>query len=148
MFINRLFDSNFYHFRDINFTGASSGTTNTATNTTSADQQGATVNTTDSTNPTAPATGNPMNISNAYNIFQNLVQLMNMLNGLGGADGSRPRMGGAVPGQPQLPPKERFESQLQQLESMGYTTRERNILALVQKTGSVEAAIQILIYEP
>ena len=75
---------------------------------------------------------------------------MNMLSAFGGTgQGGLGGLGGLGAGaQSQQPPEERFASQLQQLESMGFTNRERNIRALVQSFGNVEAAIEIILSGP
>jgi len=51
----------------------------------------------------------------------------------------------AAPTTPQQPPEERFASQLQQLEAMGFVDKEKNIRALLSTGGEVNAAIDRLI---
>ena len=43
------------------------------------------------------------------------------------------------------PPEQRFASQLEQLESMGFTDRASNIRALVATNGNVNAAVERLL---
>ena len=52
---------------------------------------------------------------------------------------------GAANTAPQQPPEERFASQLQQLEAMGFVDKEKNIRALLSTGGEVNAAIDRLI---
>lgn len=73
-------------------------------------------------------------------MFANMNQIMSMLGALGGG-----AQGGQGAGQPLQPPEERFAVQLQQLETMGFTNRERNIRALQQTFGNVDAAIEIIL---
>eukprot|EP00048_Salpingoeca_helianthica_P002337 m.56563 g.56563 ORF g.56563 m.56563 type:complete len:71 (+) comp12041_c0_seq1:606-818(+) len=50
-------------------------------------------------------------------------------------------MSGAAPGAPVLPPRERFASQLRQLQDMGFADEELNIQILEQTNGNVDAAL-------
>nr|CAB3267468.1 ubiquilin-1 [Phallusia mammillata] len=59
------------------------------------------------------------------------------------ATGGTPTGTGAT--QPQGPPEARFQSQLEQLTSMGFINREANIQALVVTNGNVNAAIDWLL---
>lgn len=51
----------------------------------------------------------------------------------------------APPAAPSRSPEVRFESQLQQLEGMGFTDREANIRALIASNGNVNAAVERLL---
>lgn len=51
----------------------------------------------------------------------------------------------APPSAPSRSPEVRFESQLQQLEGMGFTDREANIRALIASNGNVNAAVERLL---
>ena len=58
-------------------------------------------------------------------------------------------MGGQQPGQqsqaqgdPNLPPRERYASQLTQMRDMGFTNEELNLQVLQQANGNVELAIE------
>jgi len=46
---------------------------------------------------------------------------------------------------PNLPPEERFESQLKELDEMGFTNKEVNIRALIQTRGNVNSAITLIL---
>jgi len=46
---------------------------------------------------------------------------------------------------PNLPPEERFESQLKELESMGFSNKEVNIRALIQTRGNVTSAVTLIL---
>jgi len=46
---------------------------------------------------------------------------------------------------PQVPPEERFASQLEQLAGMGFVDRQANIQALVATMGDVNAAVERLL---
>lgn len=52
------------------------------------------------------------------------------------------------PPMPQLDPAQRFATQLQQLRDMGFTDQERNIQALQQTGGNVNAAVERLLSGP
>lgn len=43
------------------------------------------------------------------------------------------------------PPEERFRSQLEQLNAMGFTDRQSNINALIETMGDVNAAVERLL---
>jgi len=49
------------------------------------------------------------------------------------------------PQQPQVPPEQRFQIQLEQLSTMGFHDRAANIQALLSSGGDVNAAIERLI---
>uniref|UniRef100_A0AC34FGE2 Ubiquilin n=1 Tax=Panagrolaimus sp. ES5 TaxID=591445 RepID=A0AC34FGE2_9BILA len=101
------------------------GTTSTATS------QNTTTNTaTDAAAGTGTAAGaNPMMNP----------QLLSMLGALSG----NPAFGGA--GATNIPPEERYRSQLDQLVSMGFSNRDANIRALQDTNGDVNAAIDRLL---
>ncbi|OAP08006.1 hypothetical protein AXX17_AT2G12340 [Arabidopsis thaliana] len=64
--------------------------------------------------------------------------LMNMFGslGAGGLSGTN---------QPNVPPEERFATQLQQLQEMGFYDRAENIRALLATNGNVNAAVERLL---
>ena len=75
------------------------------------------------------------------------LDFLNMFGGIG-FDGGAPTIGtgGQQAQQPQqLPPEERFRTQLEQLNDMGFTDRQRNIVALTATNGNVNAAIERLL---
>jgi len=57
------------------------------------------------------------------------------------------RMMGMMAGgaNPNLPPEERYSSQLEQLTSMGFMNREANIQALTATFGDINAAVERLL---
>jgi len=64
--------------------------------------------------------------------------------GSAGAQGSTPASSAAPPA-PSRSPEVRFESQLQQLNAMGFTDTEANIRALTATNGNVNAAVERLL---
>lgn len=60
--------------------------------------------------------------------------------GLGGLGG----LGGAG-GNPSQPPEERFKSQLEQLQAMGFVNKEVNLKILQETGGNVEIAVERLL---
>ena len=68
-------------------------------------------------------------------------QLMNMLSSLSG----NPAFGGGAGLGANIPPEERYRSQLDQLVGMGFSNREANIRALQDTNGDVNAAIDRLL---
>lgn len=64
--------------------------------------------------------------------------------GGGSALGGQGSGGGAAPGDSR-PPEERFSSQLQSLQDMGFVDGQANLRALLISGGSVEGAINILL---
>jgi ubiquilin len=100
--------------------------------TTSATSQNTTSTATDSaagTGTTGAAAANPL---------LNNPQLLSMLSSLSG----NPAFGGAGAN---IPPEERYRSQLDQLVGMGFSNREANIRALQDTNGDVNAAIDRLL---
>lgn len=71
-------------------------------------------------------------------MMQQLQQMQQMTGGapFGGAGG------GAATSQPQVPPEERYQVQLEQLANMGFSDPARNIRALMASGGNVEGAIE------
>jgi ubiquilin len=65
--------------------------------------------------------------------------------GMGGGFGAPPP---AVPAGPIIPPEERFEVQLGQLQEMGFYDTTRNIRALMATGGNTQAAIEYLFSMP
>ncbi|CAL9072339.1 unnamed protein product [Musa textilis] len=63
--------------------------------------------------------------------------LMNMFGGLGS--------GAGVPSNPNVPPEERYATQLSQLQEMGFLDTQENIRALSATSGSVHAAVDWLL---
>ena len=72
--------------------------------------------------------------------------LASMLGGAGGAGGAA-GMGGFEPSAPQdnRPPEERYETQLRQLNDMGFFDFDRNVAALRRSGGSVQGALDSLL---
>jgi ubiquilin len=56
-----------------------------------------------------------------------------------------PNAGGNQGGDPNLPPAERYASQLQQMSDMGFTNQELNIQMLDASGGNVQIAIERLL---
>merc|ERR1712048_1455022 len=81
-------------------------------------------------NREAPALARAMGIPEAAGGFGGLG------GGLGGAS-ARP----AAPAADTRPPEERFATQLQQLEQMGFTNKQNNIAALIATNGELNAAV-------
>ncbi|GAA5961015.1 hypothetical protein JCM3765_006503 [Sporobolomyces pararoseus] len=81
-----------------------------------------------------------------------LQQLQNMFGGAGGMGGMGGMGGfggaGNTSGAPQVPPEERFATQLEQMQAMGFTDASRNVRALLAAGGNVEAAISYLFDNP
>lgn len=104
----------------------------------------------DGSNPTVPNASPPVNSNNSTNAGQTrtgdptagLAQLMaQMLTGqVMGSGGT-----GFASGVPQVPPEERYRSQLEQLTAMGFMNREANIQALISTFGDVNAAVERLL---
>ncbi|KAM0919770.1 hypothetical protein ACQ4PT_007934 [Festuca glaucescens] len=69
----------------------------------------------------------------------NLNSLMSMFNGLGAGG----HLG--VPDVPNVPPEERFATQLAQLQEMGFFDTQENIRALTATSGNVHAAVERLL---
>ncbi|KAJ1032434.1 hypothetical protein NDA16_000458 [Ustilago loliicola] len=69
------------------------------------------------------------------------------LGGLGGPGGFGGAAGGAA-SRDTRPPEERFSSQLEQMQSMGFYDGQANVRALLMAGGSVEGAIGILLDNP
>lgn len=69
------------------------------------------------------------------------------LGGLGGLGGFGGGAGGAA-SRDTRPPEERFSSQLEQMQSMGFYDGQANVRALLMAGGSVEGAIGILLDNP
>ncbi|SAM75481.1 related to DSK2-ubiquitin-like protein [Ustilago bromivora] len=67
--------------------------------------------------------------------------------GLGGLGGFEAGAGGAA-SRDTRPPEERFSSQLEQMQSMGFYDGQANVRALLMAGGSVEGAIGILLDNP
>ena len=72
------------------------------------------------------------------------------LGGLGGFGGLGGGLGGAsarpaAPAADTRPPEERFATQLQQLEQMGFTNKQNNIAALTATNGELNAAVDRLV---
>ena len=96
------------------------------------------------------------NAANAGNPLASLAQLQQMLGGVGGA-GTDPAsmnplaalasLGGAGTQAPtdSRPPEERYATQLEQLQNMGFFDARANLRALLMSGGSVEAALSILL---
>ncbi|SCV67900.1 BQ2448_5511 [Microbotryum intermedium] len=70
------------------------------------------------------------------------LQQMGMGMGFGGNGG------GAAGAQSSVPPEERFQTQLAQLQGMGFYDASKNIRALLASGGNVEAAIEYLFSNP
>jgi ubiquilin len=70
------------------------------------------------------------------------------LGGLGGFGGLAGAAAAAAPPADTRPPEERYESQLRQLNDMGFVEFERNIEALRRSGGSLQGAIEYLLSHP
>ncbi|GAA5898499.1 ubiquitin domain-containing protein DSK2 [Sporobolomyces salmoneus] len=87
-------------------------------------------------------------------MMQQLAQLQQMQNmfgggGAGGGLGGFGGFGGSSPSSaPQVPPEERFATQLEQMQAMGFTDASRNVRALLAAGGNVEGAISYLFDNP
>jgi ubiquilin len=73
-----------------------------------------------------------------------------MMQLMGGGAGGMPGMPGLAPAGPPdtRPPEERFESQLRQLNEMGFYDPQENIRVLSLTNGRVEAALELLFSGP
>ncbi|GAA5869193.1 hypothetical protein JCM16303_000386 [Sporobolomyces ruberrimus] len=85
-------------------------------------------------------------------MLSQLQQMQNMFGGAGGAGGMG-GMGGFGAGSnasstPQVPPEERFATQLEQMQAMGFSDASRNVRALLAAGGNVEAAVSYLFDNP
>jgi ubiquilin len=99
---------------------------------------GANTNTSASTtNTNTPATGgtNPTGDQSINQLFGQMMSTMAQQQGGGNPLG----------GNPQVPPEQRFQIQLEQLSTMGFHDRAANIQALSSTGGDVNAAIERLI---
>lgn len=106
------------------------------------------------TNTTGNTTGNP------FDSLQQMMQGMNLGNGAQGTQPNpfamfgNPFMGGGFGGQPNTqqtptqPPRERFATQLSQLQEMGFFDEQSNLEALLISNGNVNAAIEYLLSNP
>ncbi|EIW87458.1 hypothetical protein CONPUDRAFT_116729 [Coniophora puteana RWD-64-598 SS2] len=97
----------------------------------------------------------------AFNPFDpsNLAQMQQILGGLGGGAGASAGGAGGLGGLGGLggfgsppaapadsrPPEERFQTQLQQLQDMGFTNASQNVRALLATGGNVHAAIEYIL---
>ncbi|TEB24226.1 hypothetical protein FA13DRAFT_1739424 [Coprinellus micaceus] len=63
----------------------------------------------------------------------------------GGGFGSPPTGTPAAAAAPTQPPEERFQTQLQQLQDMGFTNAAQNVRALLATGGNVHAAIEYIL---
>ena len=96
-----------------------------------------TASTTSATTNTTNSTSNPA--TNQANV-NSISQLMNQMfaGGLGQQQQQQQQ-------QSQQPPEERYRSQLEQLNSMGFTDRQQNLNALIETFGDVNGAIEKLL---
>lgn len=96
---------------------------------------------------------NPM-AAMTQQMMQNPQMMQQMMQMLGGGDGASGEAGGMNPfGAPpepadSRPPEERYESQLRQLNDMGFYEFDRNVQALRRSGGSVQGAIEYLLTNP
>ena len=67
------------------------------------------------------------------------------LAGLQGLGGLGAGVGGGAGGDPNQPPAERYKTQLEQLQGMGFLNKEVNLQALQATSGNVEAAVERLL---
>merc|ERR550537_847056 len=76
------------------------------------------------------------------------LQAMNMMGGMGGM-GAMGGAGGGLPGAMgaalEVPPEQRFATQLEQLHNMGFTDRPSNVQALQMANGDINQAITFLL---
>jgi ubiquilin len=86
---------------------------------------------TPATNPTPPQ-------NNPGNSFYNPAMLQSMMTA----------MGNPAAQQPQQPPEELYQTQLAQLQEMGFFNAQENIRALQMTGGNVEAAVEWLFSRP
>lgn len=87
---------------------------------------------------------NPANPANPANPFAALLG-NNPMGGLGDPAMLSSLLGGGQPSTDTRPPEERYETQLRQLNDMGFVEFERNVAALRRSGGSVEGAIEALL---
>lgn len=97
----------------------------------------------------AGAGGNPFQFPGMPPVTPEMMQqAMQMLGGAGGYGGAPGATGGASSPPPPAdnrPPEERYESQLRQLNDMGFFDFDRNVEALRRSGGSVQGAIEQLL---
>jgi ubiquilin len=107
----------------------------------------------------APGTGapalNPFALPTNNPFLQNPEALTQFMQAMGGAPGANngnlfDLLGAARPTSPpdNRPPEERYATQLQQLNDMGFYNFDRNIQALRRSGGSVNGAIEYLLSNP
>lgn len=88
----------------------------------------------------------------AANPLESLAQLQQLLGGAGAAPSPLAALTGfppaAAPPTDSRPPEERYATQLEQLQSMGFHDARANLSALLMSGGSVEAAVGILLGQP
>ncbi|CAG8484378.1 7490_t:CDS:2 [Funneliformis mosseae] len=114
--------------------------------------------TTDTTNRTTTTTGGTTPGSTAPNTSTPAINPFSFLNpafAAGNPNSTQPSMpagfdqsflwGLNPPSTPQQPPEERFQTQLQQLNEMGFWDAQKNIRALLACGGNVNAAIEMLL---
>ncbi|KAF9269700.1 hypothetical protein L218DRAFT_976715 [Marasmius fiardii PR-910] len=110
---------------------------------------GGTANTTPQAGSTTPgSTGANTASSSPPNPLFNPALMQQMMNAMGGS--SNPwAMGGlggfGSPPTDSRPPEERFQTQLQQLQDMGFTNASQNVRALLATGGNVHAAIEYIL---
>ncbi|KAG7095354.1 hypothetical protein E1B28_006113 [Marasmius oreades] len=97
---------------------------------------------------TPGATG--ANTASPPNPLFNPAMMQQMMSAMGGSPNSNPwSMGGlggfGSPPTDSRPPEERFQTQLQQLQDMGFTNASQNIRALLATAGNVPAAIEYIL---
>lgn len=99
--------------------------------------------------PTAPGGGALAGGPTGSNPLMQMIMQMQQARAAGGGGpggpGANPFLaglgGGGAAGMPQIPPRERFRTQLEQLRTMGFEDEEQCIRVLTQVNGNVEAAI-------
>uniref|UniRef100_A0A5K3FPG6 Ubiquilin n=1 Tax=Mesocestoides corti TaxID=53468 RepID=A0A5K3FPG6_MESCO len=110
--------------------------------TTAAPTTGGTDATTTTTAAPAPATPSLGNVE----LASLMASLLNVAASTSGTQAQAGGGGGSVPSPaPQVPPEERYASQLQILASMGFTNRAANLQALIATFGDVSAAVERLL---
>lgn len=92
-----------------------------------------------------PGLGN----SNANSAAAQMALLQQMF-AAGGGGGGMGMFGApnSAPGQPQQPPEERFATQIQQLNDMGFWDAQSNVRALTATNGNVNGAVEWLLSNP
>ncbi|GAA5922434.1 hypothetical protein JCM1841_004908 [Sporobolomyces salmonicolor] len=95
-------------------------------------------------NPFGPSGGAPGG-GQQPDMAQMLAQLQQMQQLFGGMGGVG---GGPAGGGPQVSPEERYATQLEQMQGMGFTDAARNVRALLAAGGSVEGAVAWLFDNP